>query len=148
MDETGPRRDSRGNLLCPRCGSPLVDKNASFYLHGQYVGKFGSKFCDICSFSMLTSNGYEDALKASRQMALVGPAEEIIMQTIKSTETLKPIDIVFEYVSQVASFNLNQNIEHALEKIEMETVSKKSDFLKPRHTTKEYVSKSMEILAR
>jgi hypothetical protein len=63
-------------VSCPECGSPLVQGNAPFYLHGEYVGTFESLICKNSHFSALTESGYKDATRIAEQLGLIGPASE------------------------------------------------------------------------
>ena len=63
---------------CPKCGSPLVQENAPFYVRGQYLGDFESVVCKTNSdYTALTELGFIDASIMAEERHLIGPAEEV-----------------------------------------------------------------------
>jgi hypothetical protein len=81
-----PIRNSHGWVECPRCRTELVTGKAPFYLRGEYVGTFEAIICDMCHYSLLTSSGYDHAMLEARNYGLVGPPEEIIRETLETSE--------------------------------------------------------------
>jgi len=64
-------------ISCPKCGSPLVQGKAPFYIRGQYLGDFDSIICTTNSdFSALTESGYIEATKMAQKLGLIGPASK------------------------------------------------------------------------
>ncbi len=79
-------------VSCPKCESPLVQGNAPFYLHGEYIGSFQSLICEICHYSALTESGYRNATRIAEQLALIGPASELPNERSETWyETEQPI---------------------------------------------------------
>lgn len=72
-----PSRGDMGELICPRCQSPLTRRTAPFFIRNQYVGKFDSIVCGICPYSALTSTGYKAAMLEAEKLGLVGAREEL-----------------------------------------------------------------------
>lgn len=103
------RRDSADILECPRCQSPMVEREAPFYLHGEYVGSFESLVCDMCHYSLLTSYGYDEAMIEASKFGLVGPQEEIIKETVEMSDAsyaFEDLDLVMysDYFNQSQEF--------------------------------------------
>jgi DNA-directed RNA polymerase subunit RPC12/RpoP len=71
-----PSRNGHDELACPDCGTKLVRKKAPFYLHDKFVGDFESIVCDKCGYSLLTSAGYDSAVKEACRQGHVGPPEK------------------------------------------------------------------------
>ncbi|MGC1928250.1 MAG: hypothetical protein WA667_04700 [Candidatus Nitrosopolaris sp.] len=90
-----PVRNSKNGLDCPRCGTSLVNDKAPFYLNGEYIGKFEAIVCDMCHYSLFTPSGYDQAMLEARRYGLVGPPEEIIEETLESSEQ----EVVFQTIA-------------------------------------------------
>lgn len=89
-----PSRDCAGHILCPRCGTRLNKERAPFKVHGEYLGKFESLVCPICNYSVLTGEGYDQAIAEATKFGLVGPAqEEEILEIVTKPLELSPIEV-------------------------------------------------------
>lgn len=89
-----PSRDSAGHILCPRCGTRLNKDKAPFKMHGEYLGKFESLVCPICNYSVLTGEGYDQAIAEAAKFGLVGPAqEEEILEIVTKPLELAPREV-------------------------------------------------------
>jgi hypothetical protein len=77
-----------GGLDCPRCGTTLglAKGKAPFYLNGEYIGTFEAMICDICHYSLFTPTSYDHAMAEASRYGLIGPPEEIIKETVESSE--------------------------------------------------------------
>ena len=101
----GANSEGFGGLNCPKCGSILVEGNAPFYLHGQYVGIFKSLICKENShFYALTESGYRDATRVAQQLGLIGPAEEVHIEEEVDTEEEEVLRVAL--VKMVAQFQI------------------------------------------
>ncbi|MCE2507420.1 MAG: IS1 family transposase [Nitrosopumilaceae archaeon] len=65
-----PIRNSTGDIGCPRCFISLKKDNTPFKMYGEFVGNFESYVCPMCNYSVLTENGYDNAMIQAKQLAI------------------------------------------------------------------------------
>lgn len=132
---------SSEELSCPRCQSPLVQKKAPFYLHGEHVGNFESLVCDMCRFSALTSKGYQDATVEAERFGLIGPAEDISSKVKVVMESFAQIDNVFS----VQGLQLNKDLVDQVLGKTGETSSAKAITADTKMIVPEYFAKYRKV---
>jgi hypothetical protein len=76
-----PIRSPSGTLDCPRCGTLLTHGKFPFYIEGNLIGKFDSRYCEVCNYSLLTASGYSLAVQAAAQFGFLGPREAMVLDT-------------------------------------------------------------------
>lgn len=128
--------ESTDELGCPKCDSPLVQREAPFYLHGEFVGVFESLVCEMCHFSALTSQGYQKAIVEAEKFGLVGPAEEISVKGKVIGESVTPIDDQFVVPNVAMSTSTIQALARSGEDIKAESRTTNAQIIRPGYYIK------------
>ncbi len=139
-------KDSEGALECPRCQSPMVERRAPFYLHGEYVGAFESVVCDMCHYSLLTSSGYDKAMTEASKFGLVGPQEEIINETVEMSDASYAFGP--DLVVSSEDFNRSQEFKRSGEKITSDSITSVGRLIVPTIRGKQQPVRRTESLVQ
>ncbi len=129
-----PIRALSGDIGCPKCNTALETKKAPFYLHDEYVGHFESLVCPICHYSVLTDQGYDEAINVASQFGMIGPAyeeQEIIREIENSVEE--------HHVTSATKVSLNlinDSIERLLNNQPIEAFNDVSTIVTPQIRTR------------
>jgi len=95
MSKESPTRAENDEISCPNDGSSLQPGQAPFKIREHLVGNFDALVCKSCNFFMLTSLGYQKAMKEAQNLGIVGAQESPESEVYE-----KQVDVVGKYVSR------------------------------------------------